>query len=242
MSSTFIQSLVFASQEIVIYIGFFALISGVLGNTLNIIIFTSLKTFRETSCVFYLTTASAFNIFHLLAALLSRILIAGYNIDLTQTSLVLCKLRQFVTNAGLIIALTCMCFTTIDQFLSLTNRWRYLSQRYIASHLVIFTVVFWCLYSIPFIVFNNIVYSSITGNVTCTITNAIFAIYNSRFHTPILIGFLQLIIRIIFGLLAFINVRSLANRRIPIIRLERDKQLTSMVRIFKRTILLYLNN
>ncbi len=52
MSSTFIQSLVFASQEIVIYIGFFALISGVLGNTLNIIIFTSLKTFRETRLLF----------------------------------------------------------------------------------------------------------------------------------------------------------------------------------------------
>jgi hypothetical protein len=234
MSSTFVQSLTLASQHIVTSIGFFSLISGLLGNTLNIIIFTSLKTFRETSCAFYLTIASAANIFHILAGLLSRILIAGYGIDLTQTSLVLCKLRQFVTITGPLIALSCLCFATIDQFLSLTIQWRHLSHRRIATRLVTFTFIFWCLYGIPFIIFYNNIFSSNTGTWTCGITNPDLVTYFNRFHISFLIGFLQLSIRIIFGLLAFINVRSLKNnRQTPIVRLERDKQLTTMVRDIK---------
>ena len=66
-------------------------------------------------------------------------------------------------------------------------------------------------------------------NGSCTTTNTVFANYFSEFHVSFLIGFVPLIIRIVFGLLAFINVRSLGNRRVPIVRLERDKQLTKMV-------------
>jgi hypothetical protein len=229
MSSDIVQSLINASQEVTIYIGFFGLISGLVGNAINIIVFTSLKTFRETSCALYLTAASVCNVFHLSASLLSRILIAGYGIDLTQTSLVLCKLRQFVAIAGTLMALTCMCFATIDQFLSLTNRWHYLTQRRIAWRLIIGNIIFWSLYNIPALIYYNNVYSIFTGKWSCTITNQVYIIYFNRFHITILNGFIQLIIRIIFGLLAFINVRRLANRRIPIVRLERDKQLTKMV-------------
>lgn len=229
MSSSLIQSFVTASSQVVIYIGFFGLISGLLGNALNIIIFTSLKTFRETSCALYLTAASVFNISHLIASLLSRVLIAGYGIDPTQSSLALCKLRQFVSNAGTLPAVTCICLATINQFLSLTDRWRYLSQRRIAWRLVLFTTVFWLLYTIPSLIYYNRTYSPSTDKWSCGITNPTFSLYFNRFHISFLIGFIPLFLRIIFGLLAFINVRSLNNRRVPIIRLERDKQLTSMV-------------
>ena len=238
MSSDVIQSLLFASREITIVIGLFGLITGLIGNALNIIIFTSLKTFRETSCALYLTAASVCNIFHLLASLLSRILIAGYTIDLTQTSLVLCKLRQFVAIAGTLMALTCMCFATIDQYLSLTNRWRYLSQRRIAWRLILLNILFWSLYNIPVLIYYNNVYSLSTNKWTCAITNPNYSIYFNRFHVSILSGFIQLILRISFGLLAFINVRNLPNRQVPIIRLERDKQLTSMV-TKKKSLLLF---
>ena len=236
MSSTAIQSLLFASKETIIYIGFFALLSGIMGNILNIIIFTSLKTFRETSCAFYLTIASTVNIFHILATLLSRILSAGYSIDLTQTSSVLCKLRQFVALTGPIIAFSCMCLATIDQFLSLTIRWRHLSHRSIAWRLTVSAIIISCLHGIPVIIFYNNIFSSATGTWSCAITNSAYALYFNRFYIPFLLGFLPLTIRIIFSLLAFINVRSLTNRRIPVVRLERDKQLTSMVRVIKKEI------
>ncbi|CAF4132982.1 unnamed protein product, partial [Adineta steineri] len=211
-------------------IGLFILTTGLLGNILNIIVFLSLKTFRETSCAFYLTSASFANIIQLVATLFSRILITGYNIDLTQTSLFLCKLRPYVATIAPLMSISSMCFATIDQFTSLSVRWRHFNQRYIAAYLTIITLIFWCLVNIPVIIYNNITMAS-TNPVTwaCSITNANFSLYYNRFYISFLLGFLQLIIRIIFGLMAFINVRSLRNNQVPIIRLERDKQITSMV-------------
>ncbi|CAF1148666.1 unnamed protein product [Adineta steineri] len=213
-------------------IGLFILTTGLLGNILNIIVFLSLKTFRETSCAFYLTSASFANIIQLVATLFSRILITGYNIDLTQTSLFLCKLRPYVATIAPLMSISSMCFATIDQFTSLSVRWRHFNQRYIAAYLTIITLIFWCLVNIPVIIYNNITMAS-TNPVTwaCSITNANYSLYYNRFYISFLLGFLQLIIRIIFELMAFITVRSLRNNQVPIIRLERDKQITSMVLI-----------
>ncbi|UJR38063.1 hypothetical protein I4U23_030744 [Adineta vaga] len=58
------------------------LIAGLLGACLNIIVFLSLKTFRQSSCAFFLTIMSFVNIGQLLTGLLSRILI----MDLTSIS------------------------------------------------------------------------------------------------------------------------------------------------------------
>ncbi len=53
--------------------------------------------------------------------------------------------------------------------------------------------------------------------------------YYTRVVVPILFGFLPVLIRFVFGLLAFINVRSLSRREISVIRSNRDRQLTAMV-------------
>lgn len=68
-----------------------------------------------------------------------------------------------------------------------------------------------------------------TNKTTCISANEIFNTYIFRFIFPVLLGFLPLIIRITFGVLAFINVPCLQNRQVPIVRLERDQQLTAMV-------------
>jgi hypothetical protein len=114
MSSDIVDSLRYATQQSIIYIGFVAVVSGVVGNILNIIIFTSLKTFRETSCAFYLTIASAVNIAQVLNGLMARIFITGYHIDLTQTSLFLCKIRSYIWTNCVLFWLTCLCFAAID--------------------------------------------------------------------------------------------------------------------------------
>jgi hypothetical protein len=229
MSSTIIDSLKLVTNESTIYGGFFLFVIGMIGNVLNIIIFTSLKTFGETSAAFYMTVTSTVNIFQLIVGLLSRILITGYNIDLTETSSFFCKIRQFILITTMLIAFACMCFAAIDQFLSLTHRWSHLCNVKVASRLVIVTIIVCFLHGIPVIFFQDLSLSADDGQTTCVFTNYGFFIYYSRVLFPVLLGFLPLLIRIIFGLLAFINVRRLHNRQIPIVRLERDKQLTAMV-------------
>jgi hypothetical protein len=229
MSAINVDSLKIATNQSNIYGGFYVFCIGMIGNIFNIIIFTSLKTFRETSAAFYLNITSIVDIFQLIVGLLSRILITGYNIDPTTTSLFICKTRQFTLITTMLIAFTCMCFAAIDQYLSLTNRWRHLCNIKIASRLVLISIVLWCLHGIPLVLLNDIYPIPFTNQTACLSSNQVFTLYTSRFVFPILLGFLPLIIRISFGLLAFLNVRYLHNREIPIVRLEQDKQLTKMV-------------
>jgi hypothetical protein len=229
MSSNIVDSLRFATQQSIIYIGFVALVGGVIGNILNIIIFTSLKTFRQTSCAFYLTIASAVNIAQLLSGLMARIFITGYHIDLTQTSLFLCKIRSYIWTNCVLFWLTCLCFVAIDQFVSLTVRWRHLSNMRVARRLVTVALVFWVLHCIPMIFFYGIYLSPTTGQPVCGDTNPTFAAYYIRFLFPVLLGCLPIVIRVTFGLLSFLRVRSLASRQVPLVRSEKDKQLTAMV-------------
>jgi len=229
MSSEIVDSFKLATIYSSIYGGFFVFFIGMIGNILNIVIFTSLRTFRETTATFYMTVTSAVNIFQLVVGLLSRILITGYNIDPTTTSSFICKARQFTLITTMLIIFTCMSLATIDQFLSLTNRWRHLCTLKVASRVVIIAVIVCFLHGIPVLIFQELYPPPGTGLTSCSYTNTGYSIYYSYFIYPVLLGFLPLIIRIIFGLLAFVNVRRLQNRQVPIVRLERDKQLTAMV-------------
>src|ERR1700722_11578888 len=126
MSSSTISALSFATQQVSIYLGIPILVAGVLGGLFNIIVFLSLRTFRQTSCAFYLTIMSFVNIGSLLTTTLSRIMISGFGIDWTQSSLFYCKLRLFIVQLCALTSLTCMCLATVDQFFATcTNlRWQ----------------------------------------------------------------------------------------------------------------------
>jgi hypothetical protein len=54
MSTSLISDLAFLTEQIAIYFGIVMFIFGMLGGFLTIIVFVSLKTFRESSCAFYL--------------------------------------------------------------------------------------------------------------------------------------------------------------------------------------------
>ncbi|CAM4906924.1 unnamed protein product [Rotaria socialis] len=210
MASIAVESFKLATNECNIYGGFFVFSIGIIGSILNIIIFSSLKAFRETSTAFYMTVASAVNIFQLVFGLLTRILINGYNIDPTKT----------------------LSSMSIDQFLLLTNRWCHLCNLQLASRLIIIAVIVSFLHGIPVILFQDLYPPLDTGQTSCSFTNIGYSIYYSRFPFPILLGILPLTVRITFGVLAFVNVRALHNRQAGMCRKEkseRDKQLTTMV-------------
>lgn len=99
MSSPSAAALIYISEQITIYFGCFVLISGVLGGILAIIVLLSWKTFRDTSCAFYLTIACGTAVCQLLTTVLSRVIISGFGIDLTVLSLFFCKFRSYLSQA-----------------------------------------------------------------------------------------------------------------------------------------------
>jgi hypothetical protein len=207
-------------------------IVGVIGNLLNILVFLSLKTFRQNSCAFYLTVMSFVNIGQLLTGQFSRVMITGFGVDYTVTSLAYCKFRAYGVQVFSYISFTCLCLATIDQFLATCVRvyWQQWSNIKIAQRSSIISVLFWIIYGIPYFIFYDQTVST-TGKVSCTNTNMNFRQYHAYMNNIILSGGLPVLITIIFGTLAFRNVRQIAYRTVPLVRRELDKQLTNMVLI-----------
>ncbi len=231
MVSSIISSFAFAGKQFSIFAGIPLLIVGILGGFLNTIVFLSLKTFRQSSCAFYLTAMSIVNIGQLITGLLSRIMITGFFIDWTESSLIYCKFRVFFSQICSLLSCTCLCLATIDQFFATCSRprWQQWSNIKVAYRLLVVFVIIWTLHGIPSWIFFNQVQSSLTGIVSCTTTNIIFQNYRVYFTVLILIGILPVIITMLFGFMAYRNVQQLTYRTRPLVRRELDKQLTVMV-------------
>ncbi|CAF1036333.1 unnamed protein product [Rotaria sp. Silwood1] len=231
MSTTTNTIYTFATQQISIYLGIPILIGGILGGILNIIVFLSLQTFRESSCAFFLTIMSFVNIGQLITGLLSRVMISGFGVDWTETSIFYCKFRISCLQFCALTSYTCMCLATIDQLLatSLQPRWQQCLNLKKAYRLCAMFFFIWLLHSIPSLIWYNLSLSVRTGKIGCVITNSIFQQYFTYVYLLILAGILPIIINITFGSIAYCNVRQIPYRTIPLVRRELDKQLTTMV-------------
>jgi hypothetical protein len=231
MSATIDSKINFDIQEIFIYLGIPVFITGVLGGISNIIVFLSLKTFRQSSCAFFLTIMSFVNIGQLLTSLFSRIMISGFNIDWTASSLAFFKFRNYCLQVCALTSYTCMCLATIDQFLSTSLRpqWQQFFNIKRAYVLCMLFLITWLLHGIPTLIWYNLSSSPITGSITCMIVNPFFQKYITYGYLLILTGILPIFMTVLFGSLAYWNVRQIPYRTIPLVRRELDKQLTSMV-------------
>jgi hypothetical protein len=231
MSSSNGSFLLFAAQQVTIYLATPIFIIGIVGNILNIIIFLSLNTFRENSCAFYLTMMSIANIGQLLTGVLSRIMGTGFNIDLLSRSVFYCKFSWFCIQQFILTSFTCMCLATIDQYLATCSnpRWQQWSNIKMAHRLTGGIIFIWLFHGIPYWIYFDLAISPVTYQLKCGITNSNFNLYNTYVFDTILTSIIPLCITIIFGSLCYRNVQQLAHRTVPLVRREVEKQLSSMV-------------
>jgi hypothetical protein len=231
MSTSATSHLSYILEKVTICLGIPILISGVIGGLINIIVFRSIKSFRQSSCVFYLTVMSSFNIGQLLTGLLSRIMISGFNIDWTQSSVFYCKFRWYCLYVCTLTSLTCMCFATIDQFLATCSspRWQRWSNVRVAHVVTAVSIFIWLIYSIPYLIYEKLVRMSPTGQLTCIAIDTLFKRYHSYISLCIFTGLLPIFVNAVFGLLAYLNVQRLSRRTLPLIRRALDRQLTVIV-------------
>ncbi|CAF1301850.1 unnamed protein product [Adineta steineri] len=223
-----VQIITIVSQQFIIYSSFIILILGLVGNILNIITFTSLRIFRNNQCIFYIIVASIVDCGTLLIEFITRIQLNIYGYDLTNISLVWCKIRPMIFHTCMMISLTTVCFSSFDQYLSTSHyyRLRQMSSLKLSKRLTFINISFWIIYSIPFGIFYEI--TSVTG---CTILNQGFKFYFSFVHLSILNGVIPLITASVFSILSYRNVRHIIRLQIPIVRRRLDRQLTAMVLI-----------
>lgn len=199
---------------------------GLIGNFLIFFVFRSLKLFRNHQCVFYLNIESLSNSILLIVVLPFRISDYGFSYDPQNFSIVWCKFRQCFVAFFSLLAFFSVCFAALDQYFS-TNfsphirRWSSLS---LAKRLTITIVFILCIYSIPFLIFFDVY-----PNIGCHIRNVNFLKFYSYVHFCLVNVVIPLTIPIFFATLAFLNVRRIVRRHIPIVRRRLDRQLTALV-------------
>lgn len=231
MSSSNISTYPYAARQVTIYFGIPTLIIGSFGETMNILVFLSLKTFRENSCAFYLTIMSFVNIGQLITNLLFQIMIRGFSIDWTQISAFYCKFRIYLLQFCTLMSCTCMCLASIDQFFATcyAQFWQQLSNIKLARIITLIYFVIWMLHGIPYVIYIDLVKIPLIKEEACTFVNDEFTWYFHYGFIITLVGFLPVVITMIFGFLAYRNIQNSIYQAVPIVRRELDKQLTTMV-------------
>jgi hypothetical protein len=226
------------SHKLMIIIGIIMYIFGLIGNVLNICVFTIWSRPRRTgnennlnnrtgnSCLYLLTTSIA-NLILIIYPLLIRILVDGYeNLVTENTSFILCKFRYYILQTSLIISLICTCMATFDRYL-ITSRSVHLRQlstsRQVTIKIIFIIFILCCLHSIPIAIYYD---KSSIGD--CTIISIIYSNYYLYFVIICIYGIFPICFLFIFGRLTYkqlINLKQRNNNG----NLNINKQLSKML-------------
>jgi hypothetical protein len=127
-NSSYAFNLIVASQLFYSYCTYINFGLGLIGNLLNILVFTNLKMFRHNRCAFYLIVESIVDIPQLTQVFVNEIWKLSINgMDPTNIFPVWCKLSNMVRQWCRLMLSSIVCFVAIDQFLC-TNHAVYLQQ------------------------------------------------------------------------------------------------------------------
>ena len=211
--SSLIDSLNKAAQEVNIYVGltFFAL--GVFGNAMSILIFSSLlkiTVFPPSPTRLYLLATSCANFVFVCYLLLTRILISGFFIPVTNTITFMCKSRFYIGQVCMYTSLFSTCFATIDQYLisSRSARVRQLSRLFFAKILLLISFFLWCSINIPILFLYNLYPRANSASTVCTVFSPIWSFYYTYIQSLLLLCIVPLSLFIIFGILTRNNLRT----------------------------------
>ncbi len=212
----------------------FILILGIIGNSLNIIVFISLKTFRKNPCAFSLILLSISDIGMLIFSIIPNIL-NGISMKYNGIGAIFaCKISASFGQTFGLISYYIICLASIDQCFSTAMNERYKGISANIKRRIILICIFVCtLHGIPFLIYYNEQVLPGTNTTTCRLTdnNGSFSKYLMYVGLPIIAGFLPISIMSICGLISLRNVHNMTRRRVHLIRLRLEQQLTAMVLI-----------
>lgn len=217
-----VMSFIYISQQCVIYLGIIMIIVGVIGNTINILVFTSVRNYRTTPSTFYYLIGSIQEVIVLLVNVGMRVAFEGFVLELGRTSPALCKIRRYLYGVLSAIPLCYACLATMDQFFITSSniRIRNLSSIKWAHRIVIIVIIICSLYGIPYILFADL--SPATR--MCIYVDTVFAVYVPLFVVLVLCITVSFIL-IIFGYLAYRNIQ----RSTALTGQGAQKQMTRMI-------------
>ncbi|CAF0926133.1 unnamed protein product [Adineta ricciae] len=189
---------------------------------------TCLKTFRRSSCAFYLLIMSVFNLIRLVFSTSFVTISMAFTINWTSAIIFYCQIRNLIVATCVISAVTMLCLAIIDQYFATCTRpqWQKWSNIKIAYRLTIIISTIWTANGVLYMIYLR--QMSPINTAVCIPVDRIFLQYHVYGYFLTLSNLFPLI-AVIFGILSYRNARTLTTRTHPLVRRELDKQLTVMV-------------
>jgi hypothetical protein len=181
------------ANQFSVYVGCISISVGIIGNAINIFVFTHLKFFRTNRCVFYLIIESISDIIYQFYNISLTLFKSLYGNDLSGNSLIRCRTKYIVGQSTALITFYMIGLAAVDQFFS-TNYQFHLRQmctiklaRYLAFLVITLCIVHSILFSFVF---------NIVPSAGCIISHPVCIRYATFFFYPVLAGFLPVIIAV----------------------------------------------
>ncbi|CAF1278809.1 unnamed protein product [Adineta ricciae] len=212
MSSDEILRLNFIAQTIVIYAGSSMFICGILGNIVNIFLFTFHRQFNSLSISRFLLFSFFGSQLNLLSAFLPQLISRITGNDPLVKSEILCKLRWFFGPVTGTVALHGICLASVNHYLLSLRNIRY--HRWITQRRSYFICLFVLFYSVLFISPNLIYFThwiNISNITTCDIINPIAASYNVYIGL-VIYSLIPIFVLSILSSLIWFNIRKIIIR------------------------------
>lgn len=118
-----IESLATLGTLLLRYILPFIIAIGVIGNTLNIIVLTRSALHRH-ACSRYFLALAINNLFYSSIALIHRLLSSGYQLNLSNSSLIACKIITYISTLNAFLSPYLIVFASIDRYCASSTRAR----------------------------------------------------------------------------------------------------------------------
>jgi hypothetical protein len=177
---------------------------GVLGNLINIYVFTR-KNFIRNSCCMYLLAASAANLINVIWGI-GPALYTLTNVDPSTYSFMYCKLRLYTIHTTLMIGRTLIVLACVDRYAlcSESVRLRSLREPKITIRVIIATILVWPLLTIHIAILENF------NGTSCFMSGAYVLIYG--LYSTMAAGILPPLLMTIFSVLTIRHRHRLRTR------------------------------
>ncbi|UJR07996.1 hypothetical protein I4U23_012275 [Adineta vaga] len=188
-------------------------ICGIIGNSLNFIIFLNRSQLNKIPTSIFLLTSYSGSFMTLITGLLPQLVYRLTRINPLVNYLTLCKLRWFLGVGTATIAIHSLCFAAFQQYLVTTNSIRchqFITRRR-AIILCIF-IYFYCAISVSPNLFYYTHVKNAINQTTCDVTNPIVSSYNA-YNALIFYTLIPMSILSLFSILILRNIRKCLIRR-----------------------------
>ncbi|UJR07121.1 hypothetical protein I4U23_011409 [Adineta vaga] len=195
------------------YGGSILFILGIVGNFINIFLFSYLPQLNKGSTLIFLLFSFIASQIYLLVILLSQIVYQFTGVDPLSIYLILCKIRWFIGTGSATVALHCLSLAAFNQYL-LTSR-NIQRHQWINRRRALFMCLFVIIYTMGFISPNLVYYTHVKNAMNqtqCGVTDPIGRTYDV-YNGFVIYSLLPIIVLSTFSFLTWWNIKHKIARR-----------------------------